>query len=125
MNFNYKARTSDGVLQSGAVEAISRDAAVSILQRHGLIIVSLESKQQESFFSREITFLGGVKNKDIVIFSRQLAILFEAQVPIVESFHALIKQTEKAFFKKILFHIFNGLVKLPSDSMNASVIYSL
>ena len=109
MNFNYKARTSDGVLQSGTVEAISRDAAVSILQRHGLIIVSLESKQQESFFSREITFLGGVKNKDIVIFSRQLAILFEAQVPIVESFHALIKQTEKAFFKKILSEILNDI----------------
>lgn len=96
-------------MQSGAVEAASRDAAISILQRHDLIIVSLDSKQQESFFSREFVFLGGVKNKDIVIFSRQLAILFEAQVPIVESFRALIKQTEKPFFKKILSEILNDI----------------
>ncbi|MEK7627687.1 MAG: type II secretion system F family protein [Patescibacteria group bacterium] len=109
MNFNYKARTPDGILQSGTVEAASQDAAVSILQRHGLIIVSLDSKRRESFFSREIAFLGGVKNKDIVIFSRQLAILFEAQVPVVESFRVLIKQTEKAFFKKILLEVLSDI----------------
>jgi len=109
LNFNYKARTPDGVLQSGAVEAVSQDAAINVLQRHGLIIVSLELKQQSSFFSREVAFLGGVKNKDIVIFSRQLAILFEAQVPIVESFHALIKQTEKESFKKVLSEVLNDI----------------
>lgn len=96
-------------MQSGVVEAASQEAAIIILQRHGLVIVSLESKQRESFFSREIAFLGGVKNKDIVIFSRQLAILFEAQVPIVESFQALIKQTEKQVFKKILSEILNDV----------------
>lgn len=109
LNFNYRARTSDSILQSGTVEAVSSDAAVSILQRHGLIVVSLESKQRESFFSREIAFFGGIKNKDIVIFSRQLAILFEAQVPIVESFRVLIKQTEKAFFRKVLLEILNDI----------------
>ena len=66
MNFNYKPRTPDGILQSGTVEAVSQDAAVSILQRHGLIIVSLIQKTRIVFRAKSL--LGGVKNKDIVIF---------------------------------------------------------
>jgi type II secretory pathway component PulF len=107
--FDYQARNHSGSLQSGTVEAASLENAVSILQRHGLIIVSLDPQRKKSLFDYEINIFNKVKNKDVVIFSRQLAILFEAQVPIVESFEALINQTEKASFRMILSDILNDI----------------
>lgn len=109
MKFDYQARTKEGVLQSGVVEAGSSEAAVSILQRHGLIIVSLNLKRRVALFARDITLFQRIKGKDLVIFSRQLATLFEAQVPVVESFQALIKQTEKVVFKIVLTRVLNDV----------------
>lgn len=107
--FDYGARTKEGVFQAGTVEAAGYDTAINVLQRHGLIITSLRSQEETSFFKRDIALFQNVKNKDLVIFSRQISTLFEAQVPVVEAFTALIKQTEKAVFRKVLDDILNNV----------------
>lgn len=96
-------------MQTGVVEATNHEFAVNILQRHGLVVIALEAQESFSFFTKEITFWGGVKPKDLVMFSRQLSTLFEAQVPIVESFKALIKQTDKPVFKAVLVKILDDV----------------
>ncbi len=96
-------------MQSGAVEAVSSDAAINILQRHGLTIVSIDEHEKRSLFSMEVAIFQGVKKKDLVILSRQLSILFDAQVSMVESFQALIKQTEKPALKKILVKVLDDV----------------
>jgi len=41
MKFNYKARTKEGELQVGNVEAASREAAANVLLGHGLFVLSI------------------------------------------------------------------------------------
>ena len=55
------------------------DVAVGALQKRGLIVVSIEPANKESWL--ESWSLGKkVSNRDVVILSRQMATLFEAQV---------------------------------------------
>lgn len=101
--YNYQARTQAGELRVGSVEAPSREAAINLLLKHNLIVVSIEPTAAVPIFARRLKFLERVKAKDIVIFSRQLASLMEARVPLLESLKALIKQTSnRALKEKIL-----------------------
>ncbi len=99
MRFNYQGRSSDGQIQSGSVEASSQDEAVEILQRNNIYVTFLE-EEKTSIYGREIAIFERVTSKDIVLFSRQLAIMFKAGVPIVESLRSIAKQTKKNRFRE-------------------------
>ncbi len=100
MKFNYQARTSAGEIQSGIVEASSRGAALSLLQSYSLYITSLKEEKKAPFFGKKIEIFQRVSRKDIVAFSRQLAILFKSNVPVVESLETIANQTKKQNFKE-------------------------
>lgn len=107
--FNYSARTRDGEFKSGVLEANSRDGAVSVLQRHGLLIVSLEAVNEIPFWQRSFKIFLRVKAKDLVMFSRQLATLIESQVVILEALRTLAEQTQNAYFKDIISDVANDV----------------
>lgn len=102
MRFDYEARTKQGQLQSGAIEASSREAAIDILQRHDLIILKLRTETETPILAKRIKFFEKVKNKDMVVFSRQLSTLFGARVPLVESLQILAGQTTSHYFQSII-----------------------
>lgn len=93
MLFNYKTVTSAGEERTGVIEAVNEDAAVSSLQRRGLVIVSIAKDEKRSFFELDIGFLSHVKTKDIVILSRQISTLFDAQVPALRAFRLLASES--------------------------------
>lgn len=103
--YNYQARTQAGELRTGTVEASSREAAVNLLLKHNLIIVSVEPTAAIPIFARKLKFLERIKSKDVVIFSRQLASLMEASVPLIEALKALIKQTSNSALKEKIMEI--------------------
>jgi type IV pilus assembly protein PilC len=101
MTFSYTSITNTGEKKEGIVEAISADAAISALQRRGLIVISIkEYKERKSFF--EMTFFETVPMKAIVIMSRQISTLFEAQVSAQKAFIMLAANTENQLLNKIL-----------------------
>lgn len=100
MKFNYQARTKEGQVQKGLVEASSEEAALSILQRYGLYVTTLDVIRPAPIYAQKISFFKKISSKDIVVFSRQLSILFQSQVPIVESLSVLAKQTENHEFRE-------------------------
>lgn len=102
MKFNYKARTLKGEIQLGTVEAAERAKAIEILQRNGLIILSIEEKFSLPFYLKDIKFSTGIGAKDMVVFCRQLSILFSAKIPLVESLRTTAKQTDNDQFRDIL-----------------------
>jgi type IV pilus assembly protein PilC len=104
MKFNYQARTEDGQVQSGVVEAQNREDAVAVLQRHGLY-VSFIDDDRSSIYDKEISAFEKIAKKDVVLFSRQLSIMFKAGVPIVESLRSIGEQTTKQKFKEQIFKI--------------------
>lgn len=102
MKFNYEARTKRGQLQSGVIEASSREAAIDVLQRNDLIILKLRAEIEAPLFSKKINIFEKVRSKEVVIFSRQLSTLFGAKVPLVESLQILSGQTPNAFFQEVI-----------------------
>jgi len=105
MKFNYLARSLEGQIQSGVVEASSKEAALSLLQTHGLYVTLLEEEKKVPLFTARIQFFQRVSRKDIVLFSRQLAILFKSNVPVIESLQTIANQTKKHSFKEKIFQI--------------------
>ncbi len=104
MRFNYQGRLNDGQLQSGVVEASSRDDAIALLQKSGIYIIFLE-EITPSFYTKEIKFLERVSKKDVVIFSRQLSIMFRSGIPIIESLRTIAEQINKKKFKIEIYKI--------------------
>lgn len=100
--FNYQARTKDGQVQSGRVEAVNEDTASSILQRHGLIVTTLEAVSGGSGYAMNLKFFDRVGAKDLAVFSRQLSILFSADVPLIEGLHTLASQSKNIKLQEVL-----------------------
>lgn len=95
MLFVYSAIDKDGSQKDGTVEAINVDVAIASLQRRGFIISNIEEAATGgSIFSKNLSFFERVSNKDIVILSRQLSTLFEAQVSALRIFQLLASETE-------------------------------
>lgn len=101
MEFTYQARDNKGTLRTGTVEAISLANASEILQGHGLIIIKVLPVAKFSFFDR-ISLFDRVPMKELVMFSRQLATLINAKVPIVQALKILELQVSSAKLKTVI-----------------------
>lgn len=105
--YEYLVKDTEGQDQTGVEEAPDSNAVVQTLRRKGFLIVRISEVKEKKFlsFSRKkgLPERGGrIKIDDLVIFSRQMATLISAGVPLLQSLEALIEQTEKARFKKII-----------------------
>lgn len=94
MLFSYKVLTKSGEEREGEIEAVNEDIAISSLQRRGLIVVFVQAKNKRSFFDLEVAFLSKVSQKEVVLLSRQISTLFEAQVSALKAFRLLASETE-------------------------------
>ncbi len=95
MLFNYEAIDSTGAKKNGAIDAVNVDIAINSLQRRGFVITTIrEAGQSASFLSKNLTIFDRVAVKDVVILSRQLSTLFEAQVSALRVFRLLAAETE-------------------------------
>ncbi len=110
-DFKYEALDSNGKATSGTLSAGGQDAAIGILQRKGLTITSITGGGNKSTWQQmqEITIFGGVSSRDLVILSRQIATLFEAQVSALRVFRLLAEQAEKPFIRQVLATISDDL----------------
>ena len=109
MLFKYKAITKEGTEKEGVIDALNIDIATSSLQGRGLIVSLIEPKDKPNFF-RKIPFFNRVKIKEVVIVSRQMATLFEAQVSALRVFRLLSSETDNATLKQSLSEIAHSLL---------------
>jgi len=100
MLFKYKVIDKDGKTKEGQIEAINSDVAITSLQKRGFVVVSTEEVDKKFF--KNISFFERVSNKDVVILSRQIATLFEAQVSVLRVFRLLAAETESPVLRKNL-----------------------
>ncbi len=102
MRFKYKARTKEGKLRKGNIEASSQKSALYILEKYGLFILSLKEVEKESFLEKKI-LLRRISDKDVMIFTRQLSVMLKSAISPVETLRALVVQIENPEFRdKIL-----------------------
>ncbi len=102
MLFKYETITNTGEKKNGSIEASSKDSAISALQRRGLIVSSITEEQDKKGIFKLSMFEKGIKMKDIVIMSRQISTLFEAQVSALKAFNLLASNTENPTLVKVL-----------------------
>ena len=109
MKFNYIVKNNRGESQRGMIDALNKPVALKTLQDRGLVVIKLQSIEKVPIFSRKIKFFEKVKRKDIFIFFRQLAILVDANVPLVQSLRSMSQQIESEYFKEIVSNIANDI----------------
>ena len=115
MLFKYKAIDTGGLSKEGEIDAPNKDIAISGLQRRGLVILSMQEEGEKKSLL-QISFFERVKPKQIVILSRQIATLFEAEVSALKAFTMLATNTENKLLGKKLLQI--------SDDLQAGVSIS-
>lgn len=109
MKFTYTAKNQRGELQSGLVEAGSRDAAVATLQGYGLVVLRLQEEVILPWYLKLFGGVGRVSLKELAIFTRQFATLLEAQVPLVDSLRTMFQQTENVYLKEAIFDVISDV----------------
>jgi type II secretory pathway component PulF len=103
--FQYRARTTQGKLLTGTLEASSPEEAAEKLQMQGYVPVSLR-EQAGAAGKTEGAGLGllspRVKPQDLVVMSRQLATLIRAGISFLRSLQTLKEQTRNRRLKRII-----------------------
>jgi type IV pilus assembly protein PilC len=102
MLFKYKAITQSGQQTQGEIEAFSVDAAISSLQKRGLVISKIDSAEAKKFDGKFMELFNRVSNKEVVILSRQMATLFQAQISALRIFRLLSAQVDNPTLAKYL-----------------------
>ena len=103
MKYNFKAKDDKGSVREGVIEAISEQNALAILQKNKLVPIDLEQVKQASQLVKDLKKMWeGASAKEMAAFFRQLAILIEAKVPIVQSLRAIEEQTENSYLRLVI-----------------------
>jgi len=101
MDFAYIAYTEDKKLVKGKVSAISEEEATDLLSYGGYRVVSLKTTLHLLNKEKLLARFSRVKPAEIVMFSRQLALLLESGTDIVTSLDLLQGQITNQTLKKI------------------------
>lgn len=95
--FAYKAKKDDGSLVTGTLQAESERSALDSLGRMGVFPLQIESRDEDKVTGRAVAaprqVARRVKPADIALFTRQLADLMRAGVPLNRALNTLGTQT--------------------------------
>lgn len=97
-NFSYTARNpKTGQKVKATVSADNEQVAAKLIQKQGLTPLDLTRDKSGNRFS-----FGRIKTKDKVLFSRQLATLINAGLPLVQSLRNVSHQTSNKKFQAVI-----------------------
>ncbi|OGE75458.1 MAG: hypothetical protein A3C85_03105 [Candidatus Doudnabacteria bacterium RIFCSPHIGHO2_02_FULL_48_21] len=108
--FSYRAKDKSGEIKSGTIDAASVVKAAEALHGAGLTVLDLAPEAKGGFnIDQYLSFLNHVSKKEIVIFSRQLATLINAKVPIIQAFEILLSQITNRALKNAIAEMMNDI----------------
>jgi len=103
--FRYEAVDSAGSVSKGVVNADSARAARSDLRSQGLVPVTVEAIQQKNdgqTGAKAGLFADKLSTIELAMFTRQLASLLEAGLPLEQALSALLDQAERTFIRDLV-----------------------
>ncbi len=118
--FTYTALDVQGNERHGTIDAVNMDIAIAALQRRGLVISGIDPAQSTSLFSKRMSIFDRVSNADVVMLSRQITTLFEAQVSALRAFRLLAAEARTPALGEILTAVGNDLQSGSSISASMS-----
>lgn len=99
-SYKYIAKDKKGQGVSGVIQAASEPEAADILHKQELVVVSVELGKNTLSRARHAD--KKVKLDDLVIFSRQLATMIDAGIPLVNSLGILSEQIENEDLRSVI-----------------------
>lgn len=115
--YNYKARTENGTMLEGQVQADTRYAAAEMLKYKGYYIIQLIEESAINQFTRKYLEFGNIISiRQRAIFTHQLATLLKAGVQITSALKLISKQTKN----KNLASAINAIRNNIEESMSLS-----
>ncbi|MCM8813948.1 MAG: type II secretion system F family protein [Candidatus Omnitrophica bacterium] len=103
--FKYSAKNDQGQTVTETIEARDESVALDMLRAQNLIIINIseEKRATKAAQSRGAKVQGKtVKPEELVLFSRQLATMVNAGIPLVQSLDILSEQMESPVFRGIV-----------------------
>ena len=98
--FNYQARdTSTNKMVKATVQADSETAAAKLLMAQGFVPFDIKEDTGEGNLLARLT--GRITTKDKIVFTRQLATLIGAGLPLSQSLHTITEQTQNKQLRSV------------------------
>jgi type IV pilus assembly protein PilC len=97
--FAYVGKNRQGAIKKGEVVAKTRDEAIEQLRKLNVGVTSLQEKALAQGLLASLGG-GGVKDKDLVVFTRQFSTMINAGLPLVQCLDILSTQSENKFLGK-------------------------
>jgi len=98
--YKWEGKAAKGVIKKGEMEAPNEAAIRISLRQQNIMPTKISPKGKEFKFS--LPFKKKVKQRSIAIFTRQLATMIDAGLPLVQSLEILASQQEDKVFKEII-----------------------
>jgi len=106
--FTYTARAVNGELKTATIDAATREDVVAQLRRQRLTVVKVDDAGD----TKKKPTGGGIKMRDIVIFTRQFSTMINSGLPLVQALDILAKQSEnkqlQAVTRAVVFDVESG-----------------
>jgi len=100
--YSWKGKNKMGKMQEGTLSADTKDAVIGLLRRQQIMVSAVTEKGKELAIPK---FGGGVKQKEIAIFTRQFSVMIDAGLPLVQCLEILGGQQKNRLFQKVLFQV--------------------
>lgn len=97
----YEGREKDGNFIRNQTFAANKEDLRKVLQQAGLTVLSIKESATIGRKYR-VTLHRGVRSRDLLLFSRQLAVLLENGIPIIEAFEIILKQVESSILSRAI-----------------------
>ena len=101
----WEGRTRKGTIERGEMEAANEASVRSQLRRQQIMAIKIQTKPKDVFQSLSFLKRRGVKEKEIVVFTRQFATMIDAGLPLVQCLEILSSQQTNKTFKEILLKV--------------------
>ncbi len=92
-NFKWTGKTRQGTMQKGVLAAKNKDDVIALLRKQNILVTSVQQAATDIKISIP-GIGGGVKDKDIAVFTRQFATMIDAGLPLVQCLEILSTQSE-------------------------------
>lgn len=99
----WEGKTKSGEIRKGEMEATDEAAVLQRLRAMALQNVKVKKKPFQ--FNFKLPGVGGVTNKDLVIFTRQFATMIDAGLPLVQCLDILGSQLDNLAFRDVLMKV--------------------
>jgi len=100
--FTWKGRLRGKEMQEGVMNADNKEAVINLLRRQQIIVTAVTERGKEFALPK---IGGGVRKKEIAIFTRQFSVMIDAGLPLVQCLEILGTQQHNRTFQKILFQV--------------------